>query len=126
LVDRTVKNYFPLSHDRAMTSGESGPREDSEGRARDATKGGFGLAGLAQGFDAPQNGQQQSSKLATIGRRIDVPGPLCPLDAPDECFFDGVEGLLGPGSHGWIVPGQLGGSLGEQATAPVGVIACGA
>ena len=56
-----------VSGRRDRSSGDSGPREDSEGRVGDATKGGLGLAGLAQGFDAPQDGQNQSGKLATIG-----------------------------------------------------------
>ena len=41
-------------------------------------------------------------------------------------MFDGVEGLLGAGSHGGVAPGQLGRSPGQQATEPAGVIACGA
>jgi hypothetical protein len=112
ILDRSVQNLQVLDGIVNNFFGESGPREDSKGRVRDATKGGLGLARFAQGFDAPQDGQNQTSKLATIGRRVDVPGPLGALDAPDECFFDGVEGLLGPGGHGWIAPRQLGGSLG--------------
>jgi hypothetical protein len=100
-----------------LVGGQACHRECREGGLGGAVEERFVFAGLAEGFDAPQDRDQKSAESACIGLWVDVAVALRPVYGGDEQLLVAVIGLEGPSSDCQVLAGQFGGLLSQQAAA---------